>query len=101
MWVDERGVGLRATWHPDSETCTLSIWHGERCAASFRLPVRDVPDMAGFLTSVMSDWALDVHAERAVREPVPEPTPQAGPSRPRHERLLRQVRRYVVQRSLR
>lgn len=63
--VDERGAALRLTWHPESEMCVVSIWHGGTCAATFRLPVGEVADLGGFLSSVLSDWSLDVLANRA------------------------------------
>ena len=62
--VDERGVGLRATWHPERELVVVSIWHGDTCAASFRLGIADAPRLGAFLDAVMQDWAADVLATR-------------------------------------
>jgi hypothetical protein len=69
IFVDERGVGLRVTWHPERELVVLSVWHGEVCTGSFRLPVAELPRLGGFLTAVFGDWAGDVLAAR------PEPRP--------------------------
>ncbi len=99
--MDERGVALRATWHPETETCNLSIWHDHLCVGSFRLDVGDVPDVAGFLTSVMSDWALEVRTERLLGEHASSPLRQEVEGQSRRERLLRPLRRYLVGRSLR
>jgi hypothetical protein len=67
VFVDERGVGLRITWHPERELVVLSIWHGATCTASFRLPVAELPRLNGFLTAVFGDWASDVLAARPER----------------------------------
>src|SRR6266511_456822 len=47
--VDERGVSLRLTWHAERDQVVLSVWHDGVCAASFRLPVEEAPQVAGFL----------------------------------------------------
>jgi hypothetical protein len=64
IFVDERGVGLRMTWHPEREIVVLSIWHGAVCTASFRLAVADLPRLSGFLTAVLGDWAGEFLAAR-------------------------------------
>jgi hypothetical protein len=76
--VDPRGVALRLTWHPETETCVVSTWHGGVCTATFRLPVGDVADVSGFLSSVLSDWSLGVLTDRATHQPE-RTAGQAGP----------------------
>lgn len=76
LLVDGRGVTMRLTWHPEVETCVVSLWHGLVCAASFRLPISEVADLSGFLTTVLGDWSLDVLADRVTRQPHPA---AAGP----------------------
>jgi hypothetical protein len=55
-FLDARGGdrALRVTWHhePGSADSSrhgpvvlLSMWRGDECAASFRLPIADVPDL--------------------------------------------------------
>jgi hypothetical protein len=58
-FVDDRGDGrrLQATWHPEHQLVVLSIWHGERCTASFRLPVADADRMIAFLAASLGDTA--------------------------------------------
>jgi hypothetical protein len=56
-FVDDRGVGLRATRHADDGIVVLSIWHDEQCTASFRLPVSEAARLAGMLVTGVSDWA--------------------------------------------
>jgi hypothetical protein len=58
--VDERGVSLRLTWHAERDQVVLSIWHDGTCAASFRLPVEEAPQVAGFLMAALGDWASGV-----------------------------------------
>ena len=56
-FVDDRGVGFRATWHADDGVIVLSIWHDEQCTASFRLPDSEAARLAGMLVMSVSDWA--------------------------------------------
>lgn len=58
--VDERGVSLRLTWHAERDQVVLSIWHDGTCAASFRLPVEEAPQVAGFLMAALGDWTSGV-----------------------------------------
>ncbi len=58
--VDERGVSLRLTWHAERDQVVLSVWHDGVCAASFRLPVEEAPQVAGFLMAALGDWATGV-----------------------------------------
>lgn len=58
VFVDARGDdrALRLTWHPEADLVVLSLWRGNVCAGSFRLPADDVPDLitalaAGLATS--------------------------------------------------
>ena len=56
VFIDQRGVGLRVTWHPEQDVVVLSVWHEDRCAGSFRLPVQDVPRLSGLLAATLGDW---------------------------------------------
>ena len=56
MFLDERGTGLRVTWHPERDLVVLSVWHGDSCVGSFRMPVQDVPRLSGLLTAALGDW---------------------------------------------
>jgi hypothetical protein len=80
LLVDARGVTMRLTWHPEVETCVVSLWHGLVCAASFRLPISEVADLSGFLTTVLGDWSLDVLADRAAHQPGPAAADAAVPA---------------------
>jgi hypothetical protein len=56
LFLDERGAGLRVTWHPERDLVVLSVWHDERCVGSFRMPVQDVPRLSGLLAAALGDW---------------------------------------------
>jgi hypothetical protein len=67
LFVDERGVGLRATWHLERGIVNLSIWREDRCVETFWLPVADVGRLVSFLVGGLSDvatQALDLTEER-------------------------------------
>ncbi len=56
MFLDERGAGLRVTWHPERDLVVLSVWHDESCVGTFRMPVQDVPRLSGLLAAALGDW---------------------------------------------
>lgn len=63
-WIvlDERGVGLRATWHPQRGFINLSLWKDDRCVETFHL----TPNAASVLMAFVV---------RALASSVPAPTP--------------------------
>ena len=62
VFIDQRGVGLRASWHPEQDVVVLSVWHEDHCAATFRLPVQDVPRLSGLLAATLGDWVARASA---------------------------------------
>jgi hypothetical protein len=56
MFLDERGTGLRVTWHPERDLVVLSVWQGDRCVGTFRMPVQDIPRLSGLLAAALGDW---------------------------------------------
>jgi hypothetical protein len=56
MFLDERGAGLRVTWHPERDLVVLSVWHDESCVGTFRMPVQDVPRLSSLLAAALGDW---------------------------------------------
>jgi hypothetical protein len=76
VFLDERGAGLRVTWHPEQDMVVLSVWHEDHCAGTFRMPVQDVPRLSGLLAAALGDWVAQVSA-------VPPP----GPARAEVTRL--------------
>jgi hypothetical protein len=55
VFLDERGTGLRVTWHPERDLVVLSVWQDDRCVGTFRLPVQDVPRLSGLLAAALGD----------------------------------------------
>jgi hypothetical protein len=70
MFLDERGAGLRVTWHPERDLVVLSVWQGESCVGTFRMLVQDVPRLSGLLAAALGDW---------VDQSGPTPEAEAGP----------------------
>jgi hypothetical protein len=56
LFLDERGTGLRVTWHPERDLVVLSVWQEDRCVGTFRMPVQDVPRLSGLLAAALGDW---------------------------------------------
>jgi hypothetical protein len=56
MFLDERGSGLRVTWHPERDLVVLSVWQGDSCVGTFRMLVQDVPRLSGLLAAALGDW---------------------------------------------
>ena len=70
MFLDERGAGLRVTWHPERDLVVLSVWQDDRCVGTFRMSVQDVPRLSGLLAAALGDW-------------VDQAGPDPDPGRPR------------------
>jgi hypothetical protein len=34
VFIDQRGVGLRVTWHPEQDLLVLSVWDNDRCVGT-------------------------------------------------------------------
>jgi hypothetical protein len=56
MFLDERGTGLRVTWHPERDLVVLSVWQGDGCVGTFRMSVQDIPRLSGLLARALGDW---------------------------------------------
>jgi hypothetical protein len=74
--IDERGIGLRATWRLDQGFVNLSLWRHDRCVETFRLTPAEASRLIGFLVEGLA---------RAVPEPAPPavaaaPVPPARPA---------------------
>ena len=67
LFLDERGAGLRVSWHPERDLVVLSVWQGDRCVGTFRMPVQDVPRLSGLLAAALGDWVDQADAGRAER----------------------------------
>lgn len=63
LFIDERGTGMRVTWHADRGFAVLSLWHGDVCAGTVRLPTDEATRLATFLVAHLGDLAADAAAE--------------------------------------
>jgi hypothetical protein len=75
LFLDERGAGLRVTWHPEQDLVVLSVWQGDRCVGTFRMPVQDVPRLSGLLAAALGD-RVD---QAGGAPPPPPPADGSGP----------------------
>ena len=80
LFVDERGVGLRATWHPERGIVNLSVWRDDRCVETFWLSLADAGRLASFLVTGLADAATAAAGEGAgaADADVTEQRPAAG-----------------------
>lgn len=46
---------LQATWHADEQTIVFSLWQGDRCTATFRMPVQDAPRLIALLADAFGE----------------------------------------------
>ncbi|HUR24141.1 MAG TPA: hypothetical protein VMZ73_09745 [Acidimicrobiales bacterium] len=60
--IDERGIGLRATWRLEQGFVNLSLWRHDVCVETFRLTPAEASRLIGFLVEGLA---------RAVPEPGP------------------------------
>jgi hypothetical protein len=63
VFADDRGRVLRASRHPDDDCVVLSIWGGDECLQTFRLPAADAARLASLL---FAGWAESLRASAAV-----------------------------------
>ena len=83
VFIDERGAGLRVTWHPEQDVVVLSVWHEDRCAGTFRMPVQDVPRLSGLLAAALGDWVTQLQVGAV---------PRPGPAEAVHLSVRRRLR---------
>lgn len=71
--VDERGIGMRATWHLERGFINLSLWRDDVCVETFHLRPSDAAHLVSFLVRGLAE---------VVEQPAPEaPAAPAPPSR--------------------
>lgn len=66
LFVDERGVGLRATWHLEHGFVNVSVWRDDVCTETFHLSVTDAARLVGFLADGLGEATssfLDHHED--------------------------------------
>ena len=65
-FVDERGNGLRVSWHEDKGLAVLSIWRGDECVATVRLRGNELMRLSTLITQAWID---------SLRLSAPQPEP--------------------------
>jgi hypothetical protein len=75
--LDERGVGLRATWHADHGFVNVSLWTGDRCVQTFHLTPVEAGRLVGFLAAVLAE-AVPEPARPSLIAAVPHAGPESG-----------------------
>lgn len=58
---------MKASWHPEIGVVLLSLWQGDHCTGTFRLPIADAAGLMHLLVD-------------ALAEAPPPPEPPARPS---------------------
>lgn len=54
MALDERGIGLRATWHPARGFINVSLWRDDRCVETFHLSPHASSDLTAFVVRTLA-----------------------------------------------
>ncbi|MDF2743308.1 MAG: hypothetical protein K0S88_4684 [Actinomycetia bacterium] len=81
MFLDERGTGLRVSWHPERDLVVLSVWQDDRCVGTFRMSVQDIPRLSGLLAAALSDWVDQTGPLPATSGPGTAGPGRGGPGR--------------------
>ena len=69
VFLDERGAGLRVSWHPERDLVVLSVWQDDSCVGTFRMSVQDVPRLSGLLAAALGDWVDQAVDPGTARDP--------------------------------
>lgn len=60
LFTDQRGVGLRTSWHADKSVVVLSLWREDLCVGTFSLEPYDAVRLAEFVVGHLEET---VHRE--------------------------------------
>lgn len=71
--VDERGIGLRCTWHLERGFINLSLWREDVCVETFHLTPSAAAQLMSFLATGFAE---------AIEAPEPETSPAPAPAPP-------------------
>ncbi len=70
--TDERGIGLRATWHLDRGFVNLSLWRDDRCVETFHLAPVEAGHLVSFLVGGLANTVRKpIHDSQLAAAPVP------------------------------
>ncbi len=95
--VDERGVGMRATWHLDRGFVNLSLWRNESCVETFHLTPSEAGRLVGFLANGLGE-AVQATASHppVVGLASEDPAPGKVAALPAHREFSRALGRLLV-----
>lgn len=66
LFADERGSGLRVSWHEQRGLVVVSMWRGDVCTGTVRLTVADATRLATFLLGHLGERAASETTELPV-----------------------------------
>ena len=72
LFTDERGAGLRVTWHPERDLVVFSLWRDDQCVGTFRMPVAEAGRLAAFLVDHLARAAAATAQETAAAQETTE-----------------------------
>jgi hypothetical protein len=72
--VDDRGIGMRATWHLERGFINLSLWREDVCVETFHLTPTDAAHLVSFLVTGMAEVVEQPFAEPAIEAAPPPPS---------------------------
>lgn len=68
--VDDRGIGMRATWHLERGFINLSLWRQDVCVETFHLSPTDAAKLVSFLVTGLAE-VVEAPAPRLEVAPPP------------------------------
>jgi hypothetical protein len=68
--VDERGIGMRCTWHLERGIINMSLWRDDTCVETFHLTPTDASKLVSFLVTGMAE-AIEAPAWGTAPAPTP------------------------------
>jgi hypothetical protein len=63
VFIDDRGAGLRLTWHADQMTTVVSLWREDVCIGTFHLEPLEAARVIEFLSSQLAEVAADLRSD--------------------------------------
>jgi hypothetical protein len=61
--IDDRGTGLRLTWHADQMTTVVSLWREDSCIGTFHLEPMEAARVITFLSSNLAEAAANLPSD--------------------------------------
>lgn len=55
LFADERGAGLRVSWHHERDVVVLSLWRSDVCVGTFQLRPEEAERLGAFLAAHLNE----------------------------------------------